>query len=328
MRKLFLSLAMILLIGCVPEEHIPETDPEPPEVYFKKHITLHSGVTDTNQDVLKNYDIINTGYHAFKNLKDEHKPRTAMFFNIWAASEYKRTTENWQPAPGDVGDPEVLFEFTPGRSIAVYTWSGDGDAENGIPDSHVTRFLGWIEETLENNPTVGGIFLDDWASNRFWWSGSPEQMASVWPGYPEYAYLWSQIKLAERLIHELVDGKIVVCNGPGTTDPRSIHFHEGVGEGSEPWTQLLDTKENGKPVNPARYVKDGNVHMLEVNAVYNTGLWTGFGVINFRKAVEVAELLPGKIYIGVSYTSAPEGQSQYSYVAHPQEWKKYLPTSP
>ncbi len=292
---------------------------------YPAHLVLHGNVTQdsTLHQYLEYYDTIATGSSGWRWFPVEHRKRAALYIDIWASSycDSSDTRDTWQPGPCDVGDPEVVFYFSPGRGTYVYTWAGDGTAAQ--PDSHVKRFVGWIEAALDRYPEVDTIFLDDWGVDRFWWDAPDSLKAAVWPGYPSNSYVWPQVQLAERLATQAIfrkrgkEGRLI-CNGSGSRLPTTIHFHEKVGTGWYTWDRLLV-----EGVDPYRYIEPGTPHILMLAGIdAATGKLTAKGEQDMAVALRLVKERGPNIGIGLCFESNPHG-SIYNYLGDPREWPGY-----
>ncbi len=307
--------------------------PAPPAGAYDTHVVAYgNGLRDLDQDLLDAYDLIIVSAHSLALLESRHHERAVLYFNPWGNSAYMDSTRSWpvlQPAPGELGEPDVVLN----ESVHCYRFD----------DAHVTRFLGWIEDCLVARAgAVGGIFLDDFAYDRQWWSGDDEARDLVWgpadggPGWREEPYDWNRHRIhaieigARDLVRQHCgESGVLVVNGNGRTFDDVRRFAENVGAPySEPWERL---EEPG--VDDIRYVRAGD--LLQVNGMGASGVWgdwcqtsAGHGGGNLARAATLA--IERGASVGLAYGVAPaSGDSRYSLFLQPdrpeQEWPDYVP---
>ena len=312
-------------------------DPEiPPEPAYATHVLAYgSALAGLDQGQLAPFDHIILEAQALAQLEPRYHARALLYFNPWGKSSYSdslRGWPEWQPAPGELGQPDVVLN----GSVHCYRFD----------DAHVAAFLGWIESYLAaRGGEVAGVFLDDFGFERQWWTGAPVDKDSVWgpydgrPGWREAPYDWNRERIAAIesgalalvLEHCGPEGLLVV-NGIARTLPGVRRFAEDVGApNSEEWDRL-----ETPGVDPLRYVQAGD--FLQVNGIGASGLWgdwastpAGEGEANLARACALVLRRDGSV--GLAYGETPTGGgSLYSLFLRPdaegQTWPRYFGESP
>lgn len=335
-----LLLWLLLTLACGPTgvaDLLGQAE-DPPDVSesggsYTTHVVAYgNSLRDLDQDVLTAFDLIIVSSRSFSLLEPRHHERALLYFNPWGNAAYSDSVRTWptfQPAPGDLGEPDAVLNET------VHCYRFD--------DAHVTRFLGWIESCLAaRGEEVAGVFLDDFAYDRQWWEGDDATRDLVWgpadggPGWREAPYDWNRqrIRAIETGARDLVrqycgESGALVVNGNARSFDDVRRFAEDVGSPrSEPWERL---EEPG--VDDIRYVREGD--LLQVNGMGASGEWgdwcsttAGHGAANLARAAALA--IDRGASVGLAYGVDPDhGGSRYSLYLRPdhseQEWPDYLP---
>ncbi len=338
----FLLLLSLPLAACQPTglDDLPSStetpgNSAPPDPAFLTHVVAYGDALDgLDQELLSSFDLIILGTRAFDRLEARHHARALLYFNPWGKSSHSdslRYWAEWQPAPGELGEPDVVLN----ESVHCYRFD----------DAHVVRFLSWIEAYLvERGDEVAGIFLDDFSYDRQWWSGEAEDRDLVWgpadggPGWREEPYDWNRerirdIETGARALVQRYCGQegVLVVNGNARSFDGVRRFAEDVGSPrSEPWDRL-----ETPGVDDIRYVRPGD--LLQVNGIGASGLWgdwclteAGEGEANLARAAALASERGASV--GLAYGVDPaDGGSLYSLFLPPghagQEWPEYYPVS-
>lgn len=339
--KFLLATALLALtVGCGTSEVAAPRDEDdpvlPPIPAYSTHGVLYGdALTTLDQSRLDPFDHIILEAQAFAQLEARHRHRALLYFNPWGKSSYldsRRAWPEWQPAPGELGQPDIVLN----GSVHCYRFD----------DAHVSDFLAWIESYLaEWGESVGGVFLDDFGYEREWWAGAPADRDSVWgpydgrPGWREAPYDWNRERIATieagvwALVQEHCGPRaLLVVNGIARTLPGVRRFAEDVGAPhSEEWERL-----EIEGVDPLRYVQPGD--FLQVNGVGASGQWgdwastpAGEGGTNLARACALA--LAREASVGLAYGEEPaSGGSLYSLVLRPDAegavWPLYFSDSP
>jgi hypothetical protein len=192
----------------------------------------------------------------------------------------------------------------------------------------------------QDGHAVAGVFLDDFAFERQWWSGAEADRDLVWgpwdgrPGWRQAPYTWneSRVTAIEEGVAALVaehcgPGGLLIVNGNARQLAGTRRFAENAGAPqSEAWDRL---EEPG--LDPTRFFQAGD--LLQVNGVGPSGAWgdwaetaAGHGGENLQRAAALAIERGGSV--GLAYGVAPaDGQSRYSLFldpAHPVHgWPDY-----
>jgi hypothetical protein len=279
---------LFILNGCINKK---------PSAAYSTFLTLYHRAP-AEQDVLTAYDYIITGPTGYFTLEERHRKKALLYFDIWGSSAYKGHPDrvDWQSRPGDIGHPDIEL-----GNVHCYTWD----------EHHVERFTGWVKDALETYPCAG-IFLDDWAADRFWWvaSGDSVQMAmarDVWPFYPRNTWLWAEVQQAEKLVTAEVyralgaDG-LLVANGPGGQLPSTKRMaeHAGCFAGSHCKNTWARMTTEGMDSN--RYLKEGDF-LLEYLLLADGSLDIA-GVNHLKHMVSVAKEF--NCAVGIGYRVTPE----------------------
>ncbi len=308
----------------------------PPVPAYATHVLLYGNtLAQLDQRLLEPFALIILEAQALAQLEPRFHGRAFLYFNPWGKSSHSdslRSWPEWQPAPGELGLPDVVLN----ESVHCYRFD----------DAHVAAFLGWIESYLvARGDAVAGVFLDDFGYDRQWWTGADADRDSVWgaydggPGWREAPYDWNRERIAAIEAGALAlvqahcgpEGQLIV-NGVARTLPGVRRFAEDVGApNSEAWDRL-----EGEGVDPLRYVQAGD--LLQVNGVGASGQWgdwastpAGHGETNLARASSLA--LARAASVGLAYGEPPEGGgSLYSLVLRPdadgQVWPLYFADSP
>ncbi len=333
----FLLFLVLPLTPCRPTvlNDLPGGDDPLIEPSFRTHLVAYGNALDRlDQELLSDFDLIILGERAFGQLESRHRQRALLYFNPWGKSTHSdslRTWPIWQPAPGELGEVDVVMNG------GVHCYRFD--------DAHVARFLGWIEAyLLATDGKVAGVFIDDFSYDRNWWEGEAEDRDLVWgpadggPGWREEPYEWNRDRIhaieegARGLVRQYCGEEgVLVINGIARNFADVRRFAENVGASrSEAWDRLETAG-----VDDLRYIRSGD--LLQVNGVGASGLWgdwcrtaAGEGETNLRRAITLARARGASV--GLAYGVNPErGGSRYSLVMPPgragQEWFGYLPKS-
>ena len=296
------------------------TDPPPQPAYTSHVIGYGNSFRNLDQDVLAGFDLIILEAEGLSDLAPRFREKAILYFDMWGKSchtDSLRHWPEWQPAPGEIGQPKIVL------NDEVYCYRFD--------DAHVQSFLGWIEDFLaEHGSDVRGVFLDDFAYDRDWWSGDPADKDVVWgpmdgrPGWREEPGTWNveRVEAIEDGASVLVaqycgpDG-LLVTNGNGKRLATTRRFAENVGNpNSETWDRL-----EVPGVDERRYIRRGD--FLQVNGVGASGTWgdwtvtdAGHGLENLERAAALA--IQRGCSVGLSYGESPrEGGSQYQLFLPP-----------
>lgn len=333
-----ISALLVLLLACSPTgvDDLRQEQDDPPGVpaYATHAVAYGSSLAQIDQRRLAVYDLLVLEASCFDQLEAHLRDRALLYFNPWGKSSYTdslRDWPEWQPAPGEMGEADVVLNET------VHCYRFD--------DAHVVRFLGWIEDFLqEHGGEVAGVFLDDFSYDRNWWEGAEADRDSVWgpydggPGWREAPYDWNRGRIAaleagaRALVLEYcgADGELVL-NGVARTLPGVRRFAEDVGApDSEAWDRL---EQDG--VDPLRYVRPGD--LLQVNGIGASGEWgdwaqseAGDGLANLQRAAALAVARGASV--GLAYGVVPPSGSVYSLFLAPdaagEEWPGYFDPSP
>ena len=310
---------VVLLSSCLERKNLAA---------YSTHVVLHGDAVARLGDLesvirtLEPFDVVIAGEPAFLDLvalgAESVLSRTLIYFDFWGSSSFAGGPI--QPRPGDVGDPPELLEWTPGRGVYCYTIPGTQMV-------HGRRFAGWVRDALSRYPQVKGVFLDDWAPDRFWWAGDERVKARVWPEFPSNSFVWREVQETEKLITRVVyealgrDG-LVVCNGPGRTLATSKRFAEHAGgypEGRNSWA-ILDSDDSYRGFKAYDFIN--------VSGWNREGAMTTATKANLRRAIDIVIAHEGKGSIGLSYFEKPMGGGSASQLGRdefrdPQNWPRY-----
>jgi hypothetical protein len=288
---------------------------------YRTHVVVYGDhLKDRDQSPLENYDSIILGARTLVDLEPRFRSRALLYFDMWGKSCYldtgHRYTE-WQPAPGEIGQDDVVLN----GSVHCYRFD----------DLHVRRFLQWVEAFLRQwGGEVQGVFLDDFAYDRNWWSGDPAAKDLVWgpmdgrPGWREDPAGWNaeRVRAIEAGALQLVRGYcgdrgVLLVNGTGRSLPGVFRFAENVGApAAESWPRLERSGEDRY-----RLIRPGDY--LQVNGVGATGLWgdwsvtgAGEGLANLGRAAALAR--ERGCSVGLAYGVRPEvGGTIYQLLLDP-----------
>ncbi|MCP4548273.1 MAG: hypothetical protein GY835_17570 [bacterium] len=311
-------LIILTMIGFVSGAR---AETEPIVATCETHVVIYGRHLDhLDQDLLENIDYIILDEEGLPLLEPRFHSRALLYFDMWGKGGYSYRpggVRRWQPGPGDIGQPRALMN---GRTHCYR-----------FDDAHVELFLGWIEDYLKVwGERVPGIFLDDFASERWWWESTPEVKDLVWgpwddrDGWRENRSGWNvrRVRAIETGAVALVrrycgEGSFVVVNGTAPTLDGVRRFAEDVGAPrSERWDRL-----ETPGVDEVRYIKRGD--FLQVNGVGPTGIWgdwtdtpAGNGFANLKRACALAT--ERGCSVGLSYGVRPRrGGTTYQYLADP-----------
>lgn len=214
-----------------------------------------SAMIDRGEDpaVLSHYDELVVSESVLDQIRGQLDPRLAddlvakafLYFDPWSKDTFTnaaRPYDCWQPGPGDVGEPDVVF----GKTHAYQ-----------FPISHTDRFTMWVGTALlRSHQAAAGAFLDDFYHDRRHWQpkGNTHEGAllrdQVWlwrDGYPSWRdngeVEWNSRKMASILagcvaFAGLRRKRIIInSNAKFRTHQAARVFFEGVGpyEGAAPW---------------------------------------------------------------------------------------------
>jgi len=237
-----ITLCVAALLGLALAGQHCATPPVRPQA--DTFIVLHQRVPLADAAPLWQYDYLVVGHRSeLDSLPADLHDRVLLQFNPWAHCRY-HDPENWQPGPGDV-DPLLGDQVIGGRHLYR------------IDARHRQQFARWVSDALQQYD-VRGVFLDDFAADRFWWVAPGDSAAQAaaeacWPGYPDdnssLLEFMSRLEVeANDLVDEYVGGEgLVVLNGPLRTDDRSVACREQAGcyrQGSgckTTWEALTDS---------------------------------------------------------------------------------------
>ncbi|MBN2170279.1 MAG: hypothetical protein JW819_03030 [Candidatus Krumholzibacteriota bacterium] len=311
----------------------PEVEADPAGAYATHVVAYGNALNDLDPARLDPYGLIIAEACAFDRLAPRHRQRALLYFNMWGKSCHSdslRTWPIWQPAPGELGEPDVVMN----GSVHCYRFD----------DAHVADLLSWIDAFLQAHAgSVRGVFLDDFGFDRLWWEGTDAARDSVWgpydgrPGWREDP-LWNRGRVeaveagALALVRQhLGPAGVVVVNGPARSLDGVRRFAEDCGAPrSEAWPRL---EEPG--VDPWRYARAGD--LLQVNGVGESGQWgdwseteAGNGLANLQRAAALAR--ERGCSVGLAYGEPPRtGGSLYSLFLDPAApdaaWPGYCPAS-
>ncbi len=308
------------------------------ESAYQTHVVAYGNcLANMDQSVLENYDVIIVGPQNLALLEERFRRKAVLYFDVWAKDGYHLGEQNrgwpeWQPGPGDLGQPEIsLYPDS-------YAYRFD--------DAHVEMFLGWVEDFLfEYSAKVKGIYLDDFSLSRQWWlyvceDCTEADLDSVWgpwdgrDGWREDPYYWNQERLleVESRTLELVAAYcgpegIVIANGTAAAFDATRRFAENAGsENSESWDDLIGTDGEGIPLDERRYLRPGD--FLQINAITSPGIWSdsgflmdsnsGSGWFNLVRACSLATFMD--LSVGLAFGEPPDaGGSYYSLFLDPAE---------
>jgi len=284
----------------------------PPEPAFETHVLLHQDLADIDQTRLDAFDLLVVGEAGFQALDPRHYDKTVLRLNPWATSQYKHDTPRiyWQPRPGDIGEPDFILEFEPGRGVHCFSWFGADSA------SHAERVVAWVDFAMGLG--VRGVFMDDWGT-RFQWAGSDSVKRKIWPHYPDDRWLAGQLTYIERRLTEVVarhrpDDGVLILNGGHRMFDTSRRFVEH-------WE--IDRDWITDPTHK-RFFREGD--LINPNYADAAGELSLYDVAKFENVIDLAISQRGSV--GLAHEEKPEqGGSVYQLIAGrwgaPENWPRW-----
>ena len=300
-------LVILVALFVVCGSSCKEAEPPP----YKTHVLLHQDLSGIDQTRLDDFDLLIVGEAGFQDLEPRHYDKTVLRLNPWATSQYKHAVNRmwWQPRPGDIGEPDYVLEFEPGRGVHCYSWFAPDSS------SHVERVCEWVDFAM--NLGVRGVFMDDWGT-RFGWAGADSIKRKIWPHYPDDGWLGGQLTYLERRLTEIIvkhrgeDG-ILILNGGHRMFDTSRRFVEHW-EIQRDW--LTDPTHQ-------RFFREGD--FINPNFANAEGLLTPGEVKQFASIIDLAIAQRGSV--GLAHEEKPiQGGSIYQLVnsrwGEPSNWAR------
>jgi len=302
---------------------------------YSAHATLNGRVDHIADqlETLERFDYLITGRSTLGTLDPRLRSKSLARINPWISSysdSISSSWQTWQASPLDEGGPLIPMHWSHDRFGYAYQLRTDAEV-----DQHVDSIRRWIRRAFELYPTLRGVFIDDFAYDRFFWPASDETKREAWGD--DYAEPSGRARLA-RFIRETEkavtlevyhgagrEGTLVV-NGVGRMLGSTKRYAEAVGTNSETWHNIAtDEGTHWRRFRPGDF--------LQANLIKADGSIDLADRIELaRWAKLIVEQGAGVGSLGVTYRETPPGGGTIYTLpagpyANPAKWPHYLKAS-